>query len=224
MIPVMLLISCFSIMILKTNGYVGSKLPLRLFFFRLSVPLFTAIERKKKQQKKNVSWSPKQFFFSSPSFFRETQRGGITFLITYSDSYSKRFRGPQSLHCWGVSPSLLLFIFNGFVKTGSDAAAAFPSKGRRLIASTLSPFRFQTDQCLQPKPIPMSFSSCTEMRVLNNTKVVLLYYHFSPLSLSTLSTVKCTYPGPSSWSDSHSPYCRFQDSFFSFFFWICCFP
>lgn len=183
MIPVMLLISCFSIMILKTNGYVGSKLPLRLFFFRLSVPLFTAIERKKKQQKK-MSRDLQNIFFSSPSFFRETQQGGITFLITYSDSYSKRFRGPQSLYCWGVSLSLLLFIFNGFVKTGSDAAAAFPSKGRRLIASTLSPFRFQTDQCLQPKPIPMSFSSCTEMRVLNNTKVVLLYYHFSPLSLS----------------------------------------
>lgn len=184
MIPVMLLISCFSIMILKTNGYVGSKLPLRLFFFRLSVPLFTAIERKKKQQKKNVSWSPKQFFFSSPSFFRETQRGGITFLITYSDSYSKRFRGPQKPLLLRCESFFVVFIFNGFVKTGSDAAAAFPSKGRRLIASTLSPFRFQTDQCLQPKPIPMSFSSCTEMRVLNNTKVVLLYYHFSPLSLS----------------------------------------
>lgn len=185
MIPVMLLISCFSIMILKTNGYVGSKLPLRIFFFVSAFHYLQPLRERKNNKKKCLVIS-KTFwnFFFPPLPFSEKPNGGITFLITYSDSYSKRFRGPQSLYCWGVSLSLLLFIFNGFVKTGSDAAAAFPSKGRRLIASTLSPFRFQTDQCLQPKPIPMSFSSCTEMRVLNNTKVVLLYYHFSPLSLS----------------------------------------
>lgn len=80
MIPVMLLISCFSIMILKTNGYVGSELPLRLFFFRLSVPLFTAIERKKKQQKKMSRDLQNNFFSPSPSFFRETQRGALLFL------------------------------------------------------------------------------------------------------------------------------------------------
>lgn len=117
MIPVMLLISCFSIMILKTNGYVGSKLPLRLFFFRLSVPLFTAIERKNK--KKMSRDLQNNFFFSSPSFFRETQRGGITFLITYSDSYSKRFRGPQSLYCWGVSLSLLCSSLTALLKQGA---------------------------------------------------------------------------------------------------------
>lgn len=184
MIPVMLLISCFSIMILKTNGYVGSKLPLRLFFFVSAFHYLQPLRERKNNKKKNVSWSPKQFFFPSPSFFRETQRGALLFLSRTAIAIPRGFEAlklPPLLRCESF---FVVFIFNGFVKTGSDAAAAFPSKGRRLIASTLSPFRFQTDQCLQPKPIPMSFSSCTEMRVLNNTKVVLLYYHFSPLSLS----------------------------------------
>lgn len=119
MIPVMLLISCFSIMILKTNGYVGSKLPLRLFFFVSAFHYLQQLRERKNKTKKNVSWSPKQFFFPLPFLFQRNPTGGITFLITYSDSYSKRFRGPQSLHCWGVSLSLLCSSLTALLKQGA---------------------------------------------------------------------------------------------------------
>lgn len=119
MIPVMLLISCFSIMILKTNGYVGSKLPLRIFFFVSAFHYLQQLRERKNNKKKMSRDLQNNFFFSSPSFFRETQRGGITFLITYSDSYSKRFRGPQSLHCWGVSLSLLCSSLTALLKQGA---------------------------------------------------------------------------------------------------------
>lgn len=213
MIPVMLLINCASLILLKTNGYVGLNSIRFVFQYLINYPY---------SEDKN-GFRNTRIIFSSFQFQRNLP-GALNFsiLMEILHSYLKEFSPKPSTGMFSVF--LCCNVSRQFVqlKTALLNSNWHHSQLSKGFGLTLSCFVLKLTN-VYDNTNELFF--CTEMCIPNTTKAVfciliIFKVHFSHILL-ILVTVRCTYWGPLWWRDSVILTVGKKTILF-IFFWICC--
>lgn len=211
MIPVMLLIKCSSVFLLKTNGYVGLNSIKSVFQYPLIYPDFAKIQKNKTE----IVFHLRQML----PFVRET----VSLLLKILHSYLKEFSPKPSsgtvsvLLCCSVSSP---FCPAQAASLNSDWHHSQLSKGCGLTNSVMF-FALKLTNVYDNANELSSVQKCA-FQIPQGSFFVYWFifdFHFSRVLL-ILVTVRCTYWGPLWWGDS--VILNVGKTILFIFFWICC--